>query len=717
MSRIKNILVSLIFCIQVLLTFFLFVGDKVKLPVWLQVMGRLHPLILHLPIGLSLFFLILLLLPQRIDLERETLSRITFIVLLFTSFTASLTALFGFLLSLQGDYGSTLLMRHKISSTILSWLCYLVLINYENLRNRKVFFYGTISLMMLAILFSGHTGATLTHGENFVFGPIVKESNQLLTVENSSVYQLGVQPILEKKCYSCHNDSKAKGKLVMTTIKQFVKGGKHGKEWVEGKPEESNLIKVIHLPLTHDKHMPPDGKAQLSGAEVHFLETWIRSGADFEKKMAELKPTDSFRIMTSQLLVKPEQVIEKKYSFNPAPDKVINNLNSPFCSLFPLYENSPALRADFFVQQAFNLKTLEMLKEVEDQLVELNLAHMPITDEELSIIGKFKNLEKLNLNFTKISSGLKELKPLTQLTSLSLSGTKVNAQSLSDILPLPQLTELFVWNTPITNNEQLAINQQYPNLSIVWNLFRDDQPIVLSKPSLVNEGVFKKNERVILKHVMPGATIRYTMDNTSPDSVHGKLYESPIKIESTVYLKACAYKEGWLQSDIYQVMCFVDGYKAKEIELLTKPDPQYVGEGAKSLMDSRKGLADQFKEASWLGFKENEFEAGFYFGQEAPAVKNIVISYGRNTGSYIFPPAQVELWAGNEKQKISLIKTINVAQPKSNESAKVDALIIPLVEANYAYYKIIAKPIKKLPAWHSGKGQKGWFFVDEVFFN
>lgn len=30
--------------------------------------------------------------------------------------------------------------------------------------------------------------------------------------------------------------------------------------------------------------------------------------------------------------------------------------------------------------------------------------------------------------------------------------------------------------------------------------------------------------------------------------------------------------------------------------------------------------------------------------------------------------------------------------------------------------KVVASPLKKLPNWHPGKGDKGWFFIDEVFF-
>ena len=33
------------------------------------------------------------------------------------------------------------------------------------------------------------------------------------------------------------------------------------------------------------------------------------------------------------------------------------------------------------------------------------------------------------------------------------------------------------------------------------------------------------------------------------------------------------------------------------------------------------------------------------------------------------------------------------------------------------YVKIVVVPVAKLPAWHHGKNDKGWVFVDEIFLN
>jgi hypothetical protein len=717
MDKIKTILLNAIFCIQILLTFLFVFGSNVTLPLWLQVAGRLHPLILHLPIGLWILFFAMVLLRNRNGLEQKTYETIAFTVLLFCSLTASVTAFFGLLLSVQGDYGSDSLTRHKVSGIVLSWLCYVALITYDRLKDRKIIFYGINSFTLLALILAGHTGATLTHGENFVFEPFTANQESELSLENSTVYELSVHRILEKKCFSCHNDSKAKGGLVMTSMEQFIKGGKHGAIFLAGKPNESNLVKAIELPLTHDHHMPPDGKAQLTTPEINLIRTWIQSGADFKNKMADLKPTDSLRIMTFTMMANEENTKARVYPFQPASENVIAKLNSPFLSLSPLYQNSAALRADFYVKEAFTVNALESLKDVSDQLVELNLSRMPITDTQLPFIGKFRNLEKLNLNFTNVSADLSPLTSLVHLRSLSLSGTAITAKSVAGVLSLPELKELFIWNMQISNSDQLALNKEHPNVTIIWKVSDNNQPVKLSMPAITNADVLKSNEPLLLKHPMPGVTIRYTLDGSNPDSLNGKNFQSPVQITETTTLKAYAVKEGWLKSDVYETTCFTEGFTPTDAKLLSKPDPQYPGEGAQSLMDRRKGSADAFKEASWLGFRNNSFEAEFDFQQHAPTLKSITISYGKNTGGYIFPPAEVQVWAGSTKQNISLIKTVKVNQPTSNEPVKVEALMIPLANLKFEYYKLVCKPVNKLPKWHSGKGEKAWFFVDEVFFN
>ncbi len=84
--------------------------------------------------------------------------------------------------------------------------------------------------------------------------------------------------ILKAQCLSCHSDEKRKGGLLMTSREGLLKGGDSGPALVEGKPEESAMIKS--LAPSADPHMPP--KKQLSTAQIALLDEWVRVGAKWD---------------------------------------------------------------------------------------------------------------------------------------------------------------------------------------------------------------------------------------------------------------------------------------------------------------------------------------------------------------------------------------------------------------------------------------------------
>lgn len=86
-----------------------------------------------------------------------------------------------------------------------------------------------------------------------------------------------VAPIL-KECFACHDAKKRKGKLDMTTLEAFRKGGDNDDPIVPGKPDESNLISL--LTTTTARRMPPkDAGEPLTKAKIAIIEQWIKEGA------------------------------------------------------------------------------------------------------------------------------------------------------------------------------------------------------------------------------------------------------------------------------------------------------------------------------------------------------------------------------------------------------------------------------------------------------
>ena len=713
MQRANGLLLSLIFFFQGLLLFLLFFESRVVLPSWLQVAGRLHPAILHVPIGLLVFLGVLLL--ARNEFKEKPLRRITLILLTTIAITASMTALFGFFLSLQGGYEDGSMFQHKIAGMLLSFLCYGMLLIFKNSDKATPAFYTLTITAIGFMFFTGHTGGSITHGGNFIFAPVTQVGTG--PEENASIYQSVIFPVLEKKCVTCHNEAKAKGKLVMTSIDDFLRGGEHGKEWIEGKPEESRLIKFIHLPLTDDNHMPPDGKPQLSKQEIALLEQWIKSGADFNVTTEVLKESDSLRMIAASMQTTTHKDAQD-YTFSAVSESIVRGLPSPGRVVFPLYQNSPALQADFFMAESFNIKALEELDPVREQLVILNLSKMPVTDNDLSAVARFKNLERLNINFSEIGgTGLSALRTLEKLQSLSLAGTHVDAKGIRPLFDLPQLTQLYVWNTKVTEEDKTALEKQFPQVTVVTTQFKNDKILKLGKPGLANEGIVRQGELVALKHSMPAVKIYYTLDGTQPDTTKGDVFRDPFKLESTKKVKAIACKEGWYCSSMFEITCFLDGYTPEKTELLTKTDSYFRGDGVKAITDKEIGFIEVLNAPPWVGYKETDFAAGFDFGSKPPEVKEIVISYADSPGGSFFPPEEVEVWGGSDRDRLRLITSLRPQMPEKYRAQQVEALRVPITPSQFPYYKIVAKPIAKLPSWHNSKGKKGWLLIDEVIFN
>ena len=713
MERLEKIVSNLVFFLLCLLTFLLLFESHVTIPFWLQTVGRMHPMVLHFPIALIVMLVLLHLFHSQ--LEPASYEKVRKALLYLTAVTTSLSAIMGFFLSREEGYTSDLMTLHKWVGVSVCYLVYLLLLADPVKWFYKITLYSSLVILFLA----GHFGAGLTHGTDFLLEPITKAREKEIT-EDTPVFAAFVDPILEAKCKGCHNNEKHKGGLDMTTFSLISKGGESGPLWIQGQPEQSEIIIRALLPPDHEHHMPPEGKPQLTGAELALLRSWIAAGADPSVSMADLKPSDTLFMLTSQRMNVQQGGQSGRYNFDFASSELVASLNNPYRTVTRQSPGSPALDVNIFVRQAFKPEFLTELNKIKEQVVSLNLAYMPIGDQELTTITGFNNLERLNLNHTNITSGaLAYLKSCSRLHSLSLSGTAVD-MGLSEMLgELPALKDIFLWNTAIGNDDVEALKKQWPGISFHLGYEANhEEPIQLTPPILENkQKILDKGEKIILEHKLPGVSIRYTTDGSEPDSVASNLYREPVDVPvSGDGIKTLAYKEGWLSSEVKRFEFFIKGEQPVTAELINDPGKKYQGTGALTLIDLEKGEATNFAGKAWLGYQDAPFAAWVDFGENPPTLQQLVLSYGINMRQYIMPPTKVEIWGGNDKQDMGLLKTVAPFQPIDYQPNAVSGISLFFKPSNFRFYKVKALPVRRLPVWHSGKGRPGWVFVDELFF-
>ena len=360
---------------------------------------------------------------------------------------------------------------------------------------------------------------------------------------------------------------------------------------------------------------------------------------------------------------------------------------------------------------------LEECKSIKEQVVEINLSGMPVDDKALPILIQFENLEKLNLNSTLVSGkNLDELVKLKKLKQLSLTGTAIDIKALNG-LAKSSIKTIYVWNTKINEAELASLKKNIP--AINWDLgYIPDKNEVLKltppKPLNTDQMIIGTNENITLKHPLPGVTIKYTLDGSIPDSVNGLEYKNPITSSQITRVIAIAIRDGWISSSTSDYTFFQQGIKVDSIELIHQPAEKYNKNGKTTLTDLKKGFPEILN-LNWLGYKEQSFKTGFYFTDETMKSK-VVLSAADNTGAYVFPPISITVWGGDNPKNLKKIGSIQPAMPSAYRSNGVLPYLVPIEKGKYKYIEIEAQNIQSLPSWHGGKGEKGWVFVDEVFF-
>ncbi|MEJ7738482.1 MAG: c-type cytochrome domain-containing protein [Chitinophagaceae bacterium] len=713
MQRVKNTAQGILVGALIFMIFILAFAGHLHIPSWLKIAGRMHPMFLHFPIVLLLLSFLSLWIPFHEAVVWKWFEGVRLIAAL----SAVITAIMGLLLSVEEERSGSVLQWHKWSgvAVALSATVFYVFDSYFVTR-RSV---GKIFTVLGSVLIfaTGHWGADLTHGENYLLAPI--SADKKVPVEQAVIFDDVIKPVLNQKCVSCHGEASVKGGLLLDNIKGILKGGKTGPLFIPGKPELSLLIRRIHLPEQDKKHMPPRLKPQLAEDEATLLYAWVRSGALLDKKLTTLPIEDSFRIVASRFLGAEEADFSQTlYGFKPADAKTIKSLNNNYRVVEPLNAGSPALAVRFYGRTMYSSKALEDVLTVKQQVTELNLARMPVKDGDLKLISELPNLARLNLNYSDISDkGIGQLSSLKNLQSIALAGTSVTNTSLKNILSLPKLTSVFIWDTRIDSTQVSTMRTMFPRLRIETGFMNDGRDTIALSPPLIAtaSGFFDTSMRVKIKHPFKGAAIRYTIDGSVPDSVKGELYKDPIRLTKNATVIARAFKDGWFGSRASQSEYIKKGLKPDSIELITPPDPTYRTAKSSLLTDLSLGPLE-FRNEEWLGYHKND--AGYYlYFNNAVTVRSVLFHLLQNTGAHIFPPVKLDIWVGMEKGQLKPIGSLTPRMPKKNEDPLQVTEELEFAPQQVKAIRILVRRLNVLPSWHKEKGKPAWVFLSEIVVN
>jgi uncharacterized membrane protein len=430
--------------------------------------GHLHPLIVHLPIGF-LLLAILFELASYFKKYQHLRSAVSFT--LFLGFVSAIVAcISGYVLSLTGEYDFKALGNHKTAGIFVAIVSALLfLMTTTQFRRILVIprwaFSSLCILLFVSLAYTGHQGANLTHGSDYISLTVLMEQRRQkpATVEEAFIFEDVVHPLLIKRCSQCHRANKQKGKLSMQSLSSLQKGGKTGPAVVAGKLTESELYKRITLDPSHEKFMPADGKTPLTKGEVAIIKWWIGEGMAIEgKKIVELKNVEGIKPSVADFLglSETENSNELAASFGREVNADIplvfnmalaDSLRKKGVNVRVMLHHPVML--DVTLPPGFDKKIdfiLGDLKAVARNVIWLNLSDNGLTENELYFLPMMTNLEKLRLEKNPIGDGVcSQLMGLNHLEAVNLNETKITSACMKKLKQMPALKRVYSWKTNV----------------------------------------------------------------------------------------------------------------------------------------------------------------------------------------------------------------------------------------------------------------------------
>lgn len=174
---LKELLGAFAFVLGSFILFLLVFEQGLVIPKWLIPLGRMHPLLLHLPIVLILMATVMdFFKPQRAADPSDAYDALSGYMLLAGIITSGITVVMGIFLAAEGGYAPAAVFRHKWTGVFVFYLAWgMHLLKNSSLGSLTVTRFLSVFTAVLVIL-TGYLGASLTHGDNFFWQPVTTVS-------------------------------------------------------------------------------------------------------------------------------------------------------------------------------------------------------------------------------------------------------------------------------------------------------------------------------------------------------------------------------------------------------------------------------------------------------------------------------------------------------------------------------------------------------------
>ncbi|MBL7829115.1 MAG: hypothetical protein JNJ57_20940 [Saprospiraceae bacterium] len=427
-------------------------------------LAHLHPVLVHLPIGILLVAALFdwLSIKKRYEYVGPAVPWL----LRFGAVAALLSCGTGWLLAQEGGYGADTLQQHQWLGFATAAAATTACIAPYRLA------FSTLSALLLVL--TGHLGGSLTHGADYLAGAFNDggSAKRPADVQEVEVFDGVVAVIFREKCNACHGSGKQKGGLRLDSQEALLKGGESGVAIVPGNAAAGELIRRCLLPLGHDEHMPPKEKPQLTASELDILQWWITQGADIGKRTKELPQSASIRKALADWAgggssKKQTESDVPDFQVEAAQPALIAQLNQSGVVVMPVDQSGNWLKVSFTNLKNPSDSVMGLLERLSRQVIWLNLSEVHLPPSTNQVLGKLTRLTRLALDHSTASdTTLAAIAPLPMLQSVNLAHTRVTGQGVLALSNNKSLRRLYLYGSGVVATDWAMLTGKFQGVNL-----------------------------------------------------------------------------------------------------------------------------------------------------------------------------------------------------------------------------------------------------------
>ena len=206
------------------------------------------------------------------------------------------------------------------------------------------------------------------------------------------------------------------------------------------------------------------------------------------------------------------------------------------------------------------------------------------------------------------------------------------------------------------------------------------------------------------------ADIYYTLDGSEPTTTSSK-YTGAFDLKENADLKAVAVRPSGNSRVTAEKVEFTKS-TTKPITMLQPINKGYQFNGAGVLVDGLKGNGN-YKTGRWIAFYKNDMEAVIDLGEPTEITK-VSMNTCVEKGDWVFDARGITIEVSEDGKAYTKVASESYPAMKAKDRNGVYTHTLTFDPVKARFVKVLALSESKIPAWHGGKGNPAFLFVDEI---